>query len=92
MTLLFDFLLGAVEQRIIKELAHGDFQSVADLFDGYDAGVLALLVEHTVDGRGRYTADIRQRVDGDIPLVAQIDDALCYRFFRRHGRLLCDLS
>ena len=92
MTLLFDFLLSAVKQRIVKELAHGDLQPVADLFDGYNAGVLALLVEHTVDGRRRHAADIRQRVDGDVPLVAQIDDALCYRFFRRHGRLLCDLS
>ena len=92
MLVLFDFLLRAVKQRIVEELAHGDLQTVADLFDRNDAGILTFLVEHTVDGRGRYAADIRQRVDRDIPLVAQIDDALCYRFFRRHGRLLCDLS
>ena len=92
MKLLFDFLFRAVKQRIVEELAHGNLQPVADLFDGDDTGILAFLIEHTVDGRGRHTTDIRQRVDRDIPLVAQIDDALCYRFFRRHGRLLCDLS
>ena len=85
MLILFDFLLSAVEQRIVEELAYGDLQTVADLFDRNDAGILTLLVEHTVDGRGRHTADVRQRVDRNIPLVAQIDDALCYRFFCRHS-------
>lgn len=92
MPILFDFLFRAVKQRIVEELADGDFQPVADLFDGDDAGILTFLVEHTVDGRRRHAADIRQRVDRDVPLIAQIDDALCYRFFRRHSRLLCDLS
>ena len=85
MTLLFDFLFRAVKQRIVEEFAHGDLQAIADFLDRNDAGILALLIEHAVDGRGRHAADIRQRVDRDIPLVAQIDDALCYRFFRRHS-------
>lgn len=79
---LFDFLLQIVEEIGVEELADGDIHTVADLFERYDAGVHALLIEHAVNGGRRNPGGVRQRVDRDLLLLAERKNPLCNRFFR----------
>ena len=79
---LFDFLLQIVEELGIEELADGDIHSVANLLKRYDAGVHALLIEHTVNGGRRNPGGVRQRVDRDLLLLAECKNPFRNRFFR----------
>ena len=74
------FLLCFIEKIAVKELPHGNLQSVANLLDGYHAGILALLVEHTVDGGRRNAGNIRQRVYSEVVLLAKLYDPVIKEF------------
>lgn len=66
---LFYFILQIVEQVAVEEFAEADFQSIADLLNRHDAGILALLVQHTVNSRRRNAGHIRKRVDCQIAFI-----------------------
>lgn len=67
---LFDFLLQIVEEIGVEELADGDVHAVADLLERYDAGVHALLIEHTVNGGRRNPGSIGKRINCQLLLAA----------------------
>ena len=80
-------LLCFIEKFAVKELPHGDLQSVANLLDGDYTGILALLIEHTVNGGRRNAGNIRQRVYSEVMLLAKLYDPVGYSFFRVHTTL-----
>jgi len=47
--LLFNFLLQIVEQFTIEKLSYRYIKTIAELFNGNNAGVLTLFIQHTVN-------------------------------------------
>ena len=56
---LFDLLLQRVKLRCGEEIAKRNVQPVAELFDGHDTWIIALVIKNTLDGRLWKTAVIR---------------------------------
>ena len=77
---LLDFLLQRAEVLRIEKLNQRDIQAVAQHFDGDDARVLACAVEDVLHRRRRHSGTARQCVDGQMPLLTELNDALCYAF------------
>lgn len=64
----FNYGVQSLEQWVVEKLSQADSQSVAELLDGHDTGVLALCVQHTVNGGRRYPAEVCKGVHRHIPL------------------------
>lgn len=64
-------LLQVVEKITIEEGAQGDAETVTQFFERYDPRILALFVQHTVNGGGRDARKVGEGVHGNIPLVAK---------------------
>ena len=65
----------------------GDVETIAELLEGDDAGVLALLGENAV-GRGwRDAREVRQGVDGDVVFNAELLDPLRDCFLGIHDHV-----
>ncbi len=62
---LFDLLFNVIEEFGIEELAQRNVKTIADFLKRYDARILALGVQHTVDCGRRNARAVCKHVHGD---------------------------
>ena len=67
---LLNFLFQRVENLCAEKIAQGDFQTVAEFFDGNNGNILAGGVHHAVCSRGGYAGQGGQFVYLYLPLFA----------------------
>ena len=82
--LLLYLLLQGIKFRRGEEFAEGDFQTVANHFDGRQFGVLTFTVQDILDAGGRQRRKGCQPVDADISLPAQAENTIAYCFYQFH--------
>ncbi len=85
MALLSYFLFQRIKFGRAEKLAKSDFQTVAQLFDGHGAWVIALPIENAFDRSLWDCGDIAQRIGRDPPLLTKLPDPVCDRFSGRHA-------
>lgn len=81
---LFNFLFQVIKQFAVKKFFYSYIQTVAYLFYGYDAGILAFFVKHTVYGRRRHTGYVGQGVYGYVFFTAELKYSFFHGFFYVH--------
>ncbi len=83
--MLLDLLFQSIKFRCVEKLSKGDFQTVAQLFDGYGSRIITLSIENAFD-RGLWNSgDIAQRIGCDTPLLTKLPDPVCNRFSGSHA-------
>ena len=70
---LSNLLLQIVKQRAVEKCAHADIETVAQLFDRYDAGVRRGSVDDIAHRGLRNPGDVADLVDRYVPLTAQLE-------------------
>ena len=69
--LLFYFPVKIAETFCFKEFLNGDFQAIADLFDGGNGGAVVSPAYYIVQCGLGYSADVRQAVYSNLFLLTQ---------------------
>ena len=82
--LLLYFLLQVSKQIGIEKFGDGNIQAVAYLFQHQNTDILTFFVQNAVDGRGRKPRFVRESVEFDLVLLAQLANAQNDRFFYAH--------
>ena len=80
-----NFLLQIVKQRAVEKCPHADIETVAQLFDRYDAGVRRSSVDDIAHRGLRNPGDVADLVDRYVPFAAQLKQpfhsVLCFCIF-----------
>lgn len=87
----FDFLLQIVKQIHIEEVLDGDVEAVTDFLNGGNRGAAVAVVDDVIQGGLGHAAENGQLVDGDVSLVAQVEDALADGCSNCHGFYLLSI-